>query len=514
MLSKQAKENFLAREFEGFDWIKQASDKELDNAIRLLYPKPDFIGTPWTHQKACFYLGVTLENFLFFCDMGLGKSRITIDILSYWKKANRLKAALILVPNVVNIESWATEFKKYSTHLTVIPLTGNKAQREAGLLDYGDVYVINYAGLQALTTEIVKRGKAKKGKRLVRDSAIKMFQKRFNAIVLDESTYAKNHNSLTYRICNAIAKKCEFRYALTGTPFGRDPIDLWSQFYIVDRGETLGKTLGIFRECLFSEKRNYWGGYEYTFQKKMEPKLRDWMKNRSIRYDETECQDLPEKIYTQVVVKFPESLETYYKKSLADIVAAQGNYQLMENAFIRMRQITSGFLGMRNEENTRIEIEFDDNPKLDALLELIEEMPLESKMVVFHEFIHTGKVISQALTDAKIPHESLWSGTKDRKAGLNRFLQDLKCRIFVVNSKSGGIGLNLQVANYCVFMESPVSPIVRKQAEKRCHRPGQTKKVFYYDLVISNSVDMQIIAYLQEGEDLFQALLESKENLR
>ena len=120
-----------------------------------------------------------------------------------------------LVPNVINIESWVTEFKKYSTHLSIIPLTGTKQQREAGLLDCGDVYIINYAGLQALTTEIIKKGKSKKGKRVIRDSSIKYFQKKFNTIVLDESTAVKNHLSLTYKICNSIAKKCDFRYALT-----------------------------------------------------------------------------------------------------------------------------------------------------------------------------------------------------------------------------------------------------------------------------------------------------------
>ncbi len=513
MISKIAKNNYLDRQLQEFTWIKKATDRDLDKAIRLLHPRPKFVGIPWTHQKACFYLGVTQEQFLFFCDMGLGKTRIIIDILSHWKKASKLKATLILVPNVVNIESWVTEFKKYGKTLVVVSLTGDKQTREAGLLDWGDAYIINYAGLVALVTEIVKKGKGKKGKREVQKGVLKKFKNKFNAIVLDESQLIKNRASLTYKICSAIAGSCDYRYALTGTPFGRDPIDLWAQFYAIDRGETLGRTIGIFRECMFSQKVNYWGGWEYNFLKRMEPKLHQWIQNRSIRYDETECQDLPEKIYTQVKVEFPESLETYYKKSLEDIIDAKGDYHLMESAFIRMRQITSGFLGMRTEDGERVEIEFDDNPKLDALLELISTMPSTSKMVVFHEFIHTGKKVSEALTEAKIGHESLWSGTKDKKGALNRFLNDPKKIIFVVNSKSGGVGLNLPIANYVAFMESPVSPIVRKQAEKRCHRPGQTKKTFFYDFVVANSVDTQILRYIEEGEDLFQALLEGKETL-
>jgi SNF2 family DNA or RNA helicase len=58
-----------------------------------------------------------------------------------------------------------------------------------------------------------------------------------------------------------------------------------------------------------------------------------------------------------------------------------------------------------------------------------------------------------------------------------------------------------------------VDPIIRRQAEKRCHRGGQTETVFMWDLVVKNTVDEKIVQYVQEGKSLFDAIIEGKETL-
>ncbi len=85
-------------------------------------------------------------------------------------------------------------------------------------------------------------------------------------------------------------------------------------------------------------------------------------------------------------------------------------------------------------------------------------------------------------------------------------MEEPDCRILVANSVSGGTGLNLQIANYVIFYESPVSPIHRLQAEWRCYRAGQTKAVFIYDLVVAESVDEKILEFIKEGKNLLSTL--------
>jgi SNF2 family DNA or RNA helicase len=143
----------------------------------------------------------------------------------------------------------------------------------------------------------------------------------------------------------------------------------------------------------------------------------------------------------------------------------------------------------------------------------LESVPETSKIVIFHEFIHSGKLIAKELERNKYKFERLYGETKDKKGAKDRFLTDKKCKIFLVNNQSGGTSLNLQVANYVFYYESSVSPIVRKQTWKRVHRRGQTKHTFFYDLIAKNSVEQKILDYLEEGKNIFKALVEGKVKL-
>jgi SNF2 family DNA or RNA helicase len=88
-----------------------------------------------------------------------------------------------------------------------------------------------------------------------------------------------------------------------------------------------------------------------------------------------------------------------------------------------------------------------------------------------------------------------------------KFNNDPSYRVLVVNSKKGAYGLNLQAGNYVMYFESPVSGIDRDQSEKRCHRTGQSRTCFIYDLIMVGSMDERILRYMQEGKDLFKSLV-------
>ena len=81
------------------------------------------------------------------------------------------------------------------------------------------------------------------------------------------------------------------------------------------------------------------------------------------------------------------------------------------------------------------------------------------------------------------------------------------CRFLVLSSHIGALGLNLQTANYVCFYESPVSPIVRRQAEARVYRTGQKRTTFVYDLYIQGTVEERILQFLKEGKNLYDQLM-------
>jgi len=148
------------------------------------------------------------------------------------------------------------------------------------------------------------------------------------------------------------------------------------------------------------------------------------------------------------------------------------------------------------------------------MLELINETPDGSKVVVFNEYTDTGDIICDALKDAKIKHYRLYGKTKNKTTVVKKFTTDKKAKVFVVNTQSGSTSLNLQCANYVIFYESTVSSLNRKQAEKRCHRSGQSKRVYFYDLIARNTIDERVLEILKDGKEAFKSIIEGlrKEN--
>src|SRR3974377_2404222 len=144
------------------------------------------------------------------------------------------------------------------------------------------------------------------------------------------------------------------------------------------------------------------------------------------------------------------------------------------------------------------------------LQELIEDMPRDCKMVVFHHFVFTNELISNRLKQMKVKHARVYGKTKDPLKEIRNFRDQRECAVLVINSRSGSSALNLQHANYVCFFEQPDSAIDRQQAERRCWRPGQEKRVFISDLLMEGTVDWPMYSANKAGENLLKHLLDGK----
>jgi SNF2 family DNA or RNA helicase len=471
----------------------------------------------WTHQLTCTAIGLDQDQFAFFLRMGLGKSKIILDIFSIRKHFNPSLKLIVLVPFVTNLEGWQEQIETHVPHLSYSLLPGSSKDRINEInTSTASIFVLTYAGLTALATKPAPKPipkKKKQKKQILDHQQIDWFGKQFDMIVCDESTQIKNHTTTIYQICRRLSFLIPYRYLLTGTPFGKNPEDLHSQFYFIDHGETLGQTLGIYREGFFTTKKNFWGGYIHMFNKNKTEVLHKRIQNKSIQYETSECLDLPPQIHSIIHVPQSSEIQDYYKRVHDKYTSEAKEGIQLENHFIRLRQISSGFLKYTSEAGEEVCIDFDVNPKLEVLKNLLNEMPSDSKAVVFNFFIHTGELISAALKSEKIKHARIWSGTKNKQNEMKRFKQNPQCRVMVLNEKIGSLGLNLQVANYLIFYEPPVPPIVREQAEGRCRRPGQKKTVFVYDLLMKGSVDQQIYSSAKEGKNLLAEVLAGRASL-
>lgn len=509
VIARSAVQEFMTRPLDNWDWLKGVPPLTLHRELKEW--KFTSLTPPRGHQMVCTVAGLSNPAFFYMLDMGLGKTWIALNLIRHRvRHRHTTKPWLVVVPGDVQVETWNQEAFLHASDLTVVPLWGTAADRELGLTQRADVYVMNLAGLQVLLTDLIPDPR-KKDKRIraANDDKVRRFATLFDGLVLDEAHNFGNHRSLTYALTRPLSRATRYRYLLSGTPFGRDPMMLWPQFNLMDHGQSLGPTLGLFRAGFFSARENFWGGMEYHFKQRLSPDLTRMMRNASLRYEDIECIDLPPVVRVVERVALPADISVLYHEAQEKLRAAQGNRMELEHQFIRTRQLASGFVSIADGNGERVQLEFP-SPKLDLLLEHVKELPTTEKFIVFHEFTPSGDRISKALRSQKIEHVRLYGETKDKPAALRTFLHDPACRGLVANTRTGGSGGNLQVARYLFFYESPVSPIVRQQAEKRCTGARQTRKSFMYDLVVTGTNDERILEFIKEGKDLMQEVCNSK----
>ena len=517
--SKQAIETFLTRRVDDNNYLKGMSEAWLDKRLSELRVPPCFSSPLSKHQKVGFLVALAYQETFIQYQMGLGKTRLSLELIKYFLKLNHKHLFLILAPTDEVVYGWSEEIEKWMPELPYSLLTGGRQEKWGCLKKVKNGTIIGtYIGVATMVSELIhvkdKNGKESEKRSWVPNiELVNRLVKPLTGVVYDESTRVKERSSLSYEIANYVSQSVKIRYALAGRPFGRDPLALWAQFYLVDRGKTLSPTYGLFREIFFDKVKSRYGGpynFDYKFKKKMSDTLARITAHRSIRYTEEECLNLPPVLRIIKRVVFPAENAQYYQKVITQLIEAKGNLREAKNAFLQMRQLSSGFIGLIDDESSeRVQVKFAKNAKLDLLLELVESVPDDRKMVIFHEFNYSGETISAALKKLGIQHGRLHGGTKDWSTMKQKFDNDNHYRAMVINSKKGAYGLNLQRANYVFFYESPVSVIDREQAEKRCHRQGQTERVFIYDLVVKDTCDDKILQFHKEGADILKALVDN-----
>lgn len=512
MISKEAVKAYFEKELDSFTWMKKLDERQLRREFRGWKVRPEFKTDPWLHQLVCFYIGMCYPQFMFLLDMGLGKTKLLLDLMTQRQREKRFKRALITVPRLINLGSWEDAILEHSD-LGPQVVSGQSLEEKWEALAHpqGDVVVIDYPGLQyALTSRVSNAKTAKKGKKwqMVKDpKKIREVAAQYDFFGMDESHKAKNRDTLRFQLLNELTRQMPARFGTTGTLFGRDPTDIFAQFFLIDRGETFGETLGLFRSAFFTEKDHHWKVVDYVFNKGMTRELYRRLQHRSIRYAEDECLDLPERREMRVPCRFADDQREHYLRAVEGLINAQGQLRELDSNFLRMRQITAGFLQWKDEGGPH-EVTFKHNHKLDQLERLVEESG-DSKIVISHEYTRSGELITKRLEEMGYGYEWLHGGSKDPVNAVRRFLTDPGKKAFVMNSESGGTGTDglQKVARYLIFYESPVSPIARQQVLKRVHRPGQQHRTFIYDLVMEQSIDLRILTMIAEGQNLHAAVV-------
>lgn len=432
--------------------------------------------TPHDYQKVAIDFAIGNKASGLFLDMGLGKTAIVLTAIEELKN-NYLEdiKALVIAPKRVAEDTWPTEHEKWDhvKSLKVVKVMGTPKERTEALDQEGDIYIITRDNIAWLVNLL---GRAWD----------------FNVVVIDELSSFKNHQSKRFKALRKVRPFIQRVIGLTGTPAPNGYMDLWSQIYLLDRGERLGKNITAFRRKYCNTL--YRHGYnEYELREEAKEQIDEAIKDICISMKAKDYLTLKEPLYINRMAKLDKKEYKLYKEMERDAVLEVEDEDItaLSAAAVsnKLLQLANG--AIYTEEKAVIEIH---NKKLDVLEELIEEACGEP-VLVFYTFKHDrDRIVKKFKKDVRV-----LDSEKDIKDWNSK-----KIKILLAHPASAGHGLNLQQGgSIIVWFGLNWSLELYQQANARLNRQGQMKTVRIYRILAKDTIDEKVLEVL-EGKDLRQ----------
>lgn len=418
-----------------------------------------------------------------FLDMGLGKtvtSLTAVEILinDYFDVGK----ALVIAPKRVAEETWPTESEKWDhlKNLKVSPIVGTLKQRKKALEKEADIYVISRDNIIWLID-------------LLKDNWD------FDTLIIDELSSFKNHASKRFKKLKTVTPFFKRVIGLTGTPAPNSYLDLWSQIYLLDRGERLGKNITAYRRHFF-DSFNHGIYNDYRLKKGAKEEIDKLISDICISMKAKDyLKDLKDPVLVDIKAKLNPNEMKEYKVMAKDAVMEFGDTQI---AALNAAAVTNKLLQLANgaiyDELQNFHLVH--NRKLDILDELVEEAQGEN-MLIFYNFKSDYERIKERYPDAvKLDTD------KDIKKW-----NEGKIKMLLAHPAGAGHGLNLQDGgSIIVWFGLTWSLELYQQANARLQRQGQKNVVRIYRILAENTVDEKVAEVLSgkniRQEELLQSL--------
>lgn len=426
-----------------------------------------------------------------FLEMGLGK---TVSTLTAIKKLMfeelEISKTLVVGPKRVVESVWDAECEKWEhlRDLRVSKIIGNVKQRKEALRKDADIYLISRDNISWLCG-------------LYGGSMLP-----FDMLVIDELSSFKNPKSIRFKALRGVQPSFKRVVGLTGTPAPNGLIDLWSQIYLLDRGERLGKFITRFREEYFKPgKRNGAIVYKYDLVADGEARIHEKIRDICMSMKAKDYLKLPGRIDNIIKIVLPPDIQAKYDAFERDQVLQLFAEQPEDEAItaVSAAALSNKLLQFANgavyddDKNWHVVHDL----KIEALKEIIEDANGKPVLVAY-TYQHDMHRIKEALKQYKPVQLKTDEDVKDWNAG--------KIQVMMMHPASGGHGLNLQAGGHIiVWFGQTWSLELEQQFNARLDRQGQKNVVIVHKLVASKTMDEDVIKAQESKSAKQDSLMEA-----
>ncbi|KAG0340107.1 hypothetical protein BG004_006547 [Podila humilis] len=434
-------------------------------------------------------------------EMGLGKTIQTISLVTFLIEAKQQNGPFLILVPLSTLTNWTLEFEKWAPQVTKVVYKGVPSQRK-----HIQQTEIRHRNFQVLLTTY---------EYVIKDRPI-LSKIKWVYLIIDEGHRLKNANSKLF-VTLTQHYSSRYRLILTGTPLQNNLPELWALLNMVL--PRVFNSAQSFDEWFNTPFANTGGQDKIELNeeealliiKRLHKVLRPFLLRRLKKDVESELPDKVERVIRCKLSSLQSKLYNQMKKHgmLFTQAGEKGRTGIkgLNNTIMQLRKIC-------NHPYVFEEVERVINPaktnndglwRVAGKFELLDRMlpklyKTGHRVLIFFQMTAIMNIMEDYLHYRNYQYMRLDGSTKsdDRSALLKKFnAPNSPYFVFMLSTRAGGLGLNLQTADTVIIFDSDWNPHQDLQAQDRAHRIGQTKEVRIFRLVTEKSVEEHILARAQ-----------------
>lgn len=433
------------------------------------WPRAPFIRDPFHAQTETANFLTCTPRAHVLSDMGTGKTLASLWAADALMQQERFSALIVAPLSTLQTVWQSAATQHFMRRRKLVIIHGTEQQRLRRLSEPADFYCINHDGIKVGARFSDSGARARKlvftpggfASALQARADIRM-------AIVDEAGAFRDSKSLRSRVARSIVANRDYYWAMTGTPMPNGPMDAYGLAKLLN--DARGESWTNFRNRMMLQVgASQWnwkpraGSYEAALA----------MLSPYIRFSIEDCQDLPELMMQDRQVDLsPE--QRWLLKDLKNkylLQTEKGDVSAANEAALRSKlmQICQGAV----YDDAHKTIEVDAEPRFRALKEIIEEAG--AKVLIFAGYtsvvnrLNMGlKGLSRAVILGSTP-------PKERASIIRAFQSEREPHVIIAHPETISHGQTLTAAATTVWWGPIDKADVYIQANKRMHRPGQTR---------------------------------------
>lgn len=430
----------------------------------------------FSHQKDDIAFELARDRVYDTSDAGTGKTRTRLEVYAK-RRALGAGCALVIGPKNVMRSAWEADCKRYTPWLTLVCCYAET--RDQDFAKKADIYVTNHDATKWLAKQPAS------------------FFKKFDSLILDESTAFKHHTSDRSRALNKIKQYFKFRTGMTGTPNTNAVTDTWNQLNVLDDGQRLGKSFYHFRTATQAPEQvgPRVNMVKWVDRPGSEIAVAGLMQDITIRHALEDCHDIP-KNHNYVVPFYVEGqhLATYEEmkeNAIAQLKTGEITAVNAASVVTKLLQIASGAVYDQEGEYHVVD---------KSRYELVGHLAAERKFsVIFFLWRHQRDLLTKELDKRGITHTLIdGSVSQKKREDAVEYYQNGFYRVLLAHPASAAHGLTLTRGTSTIWASPTYNLEHWLQGNRRIYRAGQTQKTETVNIIAEETIEERVYHVLTE----------------